>query len=222
VDPSRSALISQVDAQVSGRDPKPFDAGLTPAAHLYLLEINRPFESWVVLGRTGGEFDEIRFEELGLDAAKSFLVFEFWQRKLQGSFTKAFAPGALPAKYNSQIFIIRERQDHPQVIATSRHITGGGVDLNDVSWKDGVLSGRSQVVGGDPYQIYITEPAGWTFAELQVDGGNVLPAVREGELIKTGFLPGKSAETTWRARFQRGTVTSVPLPITQLRERGHR
>ena len=44
VDPSRSAELWRVDAEVSGREPKPFDAGLTPACHLYLLEVNRPFE----------------------------------------------------------------------------------------------------------------------------------------------------------------------------------
>jgi len=65
VDPLRPALLARVDSEVSGRDPKPFDAGLTPAAHLYLLDVNRPFGSWAVLGRTGGEFDGIRFDELG-------------------------------------------------------------------------------------------------------------------------------------------------------------
>ena len=149
-----------MDSQVSGRDPKPFDAGLTPSTHLYALEINRPFESWVVLGRTGGEFGEIRWDDLGLDPKKRYAVFEFWERRLLSPEGESFAPGPIAAAFNSQVFIIRERLPHPQVVATSRHITGGGVDLLDVSWKDGVLSGRSRVVGGEPYEIFVTEATG--------------------------------------------------------------
>jgi alpha-galactosidase len=206
VDPSRSSQLARVDGEVSGRDPKPFDAGLTPAANLYLLEVNRPFESWVVLGRTGGQFDEIRFDELGLNPAGRYLVFEFWQKKYRGSHTGSFPPGPLPASFNSQVFIIRERLARPQVVATSRHITGGGVDLLDVQWKDGVLSGRSQVVGRDPYEIYITEPTGWTLAGMECGGGTTLPVEREGPVIKSGCRVEASGEIGWRARFRAGAV----------------
>ncbi len=138
-------------AEVSGRDPKPFDAGLTPSAHLYQLDIERPFESWVVLGRTGGD---VRRDP---------------RSRTSGSIDEG-VPGvrvlgaALPARLRASRSLpgdpcprsTRRSSSsasgcaHPQVVATSRHITGGGVDLLDVSWKDGVLSGRSRVVGGEP------------------------------------------------------------------------
>jgi hypothetical protein len=71
VDPSRSDNLWQVDGEVSGRDPKPFDAGMAPAANLYQLDVVRPFEAWTVLGRTGGDIDEIPFDQLGLDPSKA-------------------------------------------------------------------------------------------------------------------------------------------------------
>jgi len=71
VDPSRSSQIGRVDTELSGREPKPFDASVVPTVHLYLLEIDRPFEAWSVLGRTGGQVDQIRFEDLGLDRTKA-------------------------------------------------------------------------------------------------------------------------------------------------------
>jgi alpha-galactosidase len=203
VDPSRSSELGRVDAEVSGRDPKPFDAGLTPAVHLYLLEVNRPFESWVVLGRTGGTFGEIGWDDLGLDPKKRYLVFEFWERRFQAPDGGTFAPGDVPAKYHSQAFVIRERQDHPQLVATSRHLTGGGVDLLDVRWKDGVLSGRSAVVGGEPYEIFLTEAAGLRLAHMRCDGAAPLPAVREGGLVHSGCRPGASGEIAWSARFEK-------------------
>jgi hypothetical protein len=202
VDPSRSSQLWRVDSEVSGRDPKPFDAGLTPAVNLYLLEVNRPFESWVVLGRTGGRFDEIRFEDLGLDRNKEYLVFEFWQKKYVGAHTLAFAPGEISARFNSQVFLIRERLPRPQIIATSRHITGGGVDLLDVQWKDGVLAGRSRVVRDDTYEIYLTEPSGWELTEMQCDGAKPLKIERQGLVVKTGCQPDASREVAWRALFR--------------------
>jgi hypothetical protein len=201
-DPSRSSQLGQIDSQVSGRDPKPFDAGLTPAAYLYLLELNRPFESWSVLGRAGGEFDAIRFDELGLNPTKEYLVFEFWQKKLLGSLTKSFVPGPLPAKFNSQVFIIRERLARPQLVATNRHITGGGVDLIDVDWNGGVLTGRSRVVGGDPYEIYLTEPGDWQLTGMQCEGSSPIEPERQGALVKTGCRSDTSREIVWHARFQ--------------------
>lgn len=203
VDPSRSSQLWRVDAEVSGRDPKPFDAGLTPSVHLYLLELHRPFESWVVLGRTGGGSERIRWEDLGLDPKKRYLVFEFWERRFQAPETDSFAPGALPPKFNSQAFVIRERLPHPQLVATSRHITGGGVDLVDMAWKDGVLSGRSVAVGGEPYEIFLTEGESWRLASLQCDGAPALPVRREGALAVSGCRPTSSGEIAWRALFAR-------------------
>jgi hypothetical protein len=209
VDPSRSAELWRADTEVSGRDPKPFDAGLTPPAHLYLLEVNRPFESWAVLGRTGGEFDEIRFDELGLDPAKRYQVFEFWQKKYYGSFATSFGPGALRQPFNSQAFVIREIQDRPQLLATSRHITGGGIDLIDVTWRDGTLAGRSQAVAGDAYELYLTEPLGWEVVDLQCDGAVPMPVERLGVMIRTGCRTNAGGEIGWRARFERRPPDSL-------------
>jgi alpha-galactosidase len=203
VDPSRSSQLARVESEVSGRDPKPFDAGLTPAVHLYLLDVTRPFESWAVLGRTGGQFDQIRFDDLGLDKTREYLVFEFWQKRYVGSHTVAFAPGDVPPKYNSQVFIIRERLSHPQLVATSRHITGGALDLLDVRWSDAALEGRSRVVAGDPYDIYMTEPAGWQLLEMQCGGAAIAKTERQGTIVKSGCQPSTSGEITWRARFKR-------------------
>jgi Fe2+ transport system protein FeoA len=215
VDPSRSSELARVDAEVSGRDPKPFDAGLTPLVNLYELEVSRPFESWVVLGRTGGTFDDVKWTDLGLDPAKRYTVFEFWERRFLAPDGESFVPGAVSPHFNSQVFIIRERLPHPQVVATNRHITGGGVDLLDVSWKDGTLAGRSRVVGGERYEIFMTTAAGgsaWRLAEMRCDGGTPLQVERRGGLVVSGCLPKTSGEISWQARFERRPAGSPSAP----------
>ncbi|HMD14869.1 MAG TPA: hypothetical protein VKI62_09605, partial [Bacteroidota bacterium] len=189
VDPSRSENLSRVDAEVSGSGPRPFDAGYTPSCFLYLLEINRPFDSWCVLGRTGGDFPEIRFNDLGLDSKLEYIVFEFWEKKLLGTFSGGFAPGLIDAKYRSQVFCIRERQPHPQLIATSRHITCGGVDLSALNWDGKRLSGESELVAHDPYILYFTEPEGYHFEKIECASLSVEKIERDGTLVKVTFQP---------------------------------
>ena len=93
----RARRAGRVDAEVSGRDPKPFDAGLTPAAHLYLLEVEPAFESWLCSGAPGGRSTQIRWEDLGLDAEEALR-----RVRVLGAAAAArrrrrwFAPGDLP------------------------------------------------------------------------------------------------------------------------------
>ncbi|MCX6559143.1 MAG: alpha-galactosidase [Candidatus Aminicenantes bacterium] len=201
VDPSRSDQIGRVDSEVSGSGPRPFDAGYTPACFLYSLEIERPFESWLVLGRTGGDFAEIRLADLGLDPAREYFVFEFWSKRLLGSFTGSFAPGPLDPKFRSQAFVIRERLPRPQLLATSRHITGGGVDLDDVRWDGSALTGKSRGVKGDPYVIYVTEPTGFVLDRADADGAKVERTEREGGIVKITLAPAANGPFSWTTRF---------------------
>jgi hypothetical protein len=53
-------------------------------------------------------------------------------------------PGRIDPKYNCQLFCIRKRQAHPQIIATSRHITCGGYDLEEVTWDGTVLTEKAK------------------------------------------------------------------------------
>jgi hypothetical protein len=201
VDPSRSQNLDRVNSEVSGSGPRVFDAGYTPSCHLYLLEIERPFDSWCILGRTGGDFPQIRFVDLGLDPLREYYVFEFWSKKLLGSFQNEFIPGPLDQTYRSQAFCIRERKPHPQLIATSRHITCGGVDLNDLRWDGARLTGRSALVAHDPYIVYLTEPAAFRLEKFdcpQLPAGKI---EREGILLKITLLPEKSGDISWTATY---------------------
>jgi hypothetical protein len=201
VDPSRSQNLWRVDSEVSGKEPKVFDAGLVPGSHLYLLEITRPFENWMVLGRTGGDRAAIRFEDLGLNKEREYFVFEFWSRRFLGAFRETFSPGEIDPEYNCQVFCLRERAPHPQILATGRHITGGGIDLLDVEWKDNRLSGKSRVVGGDTYELFVSVPPGYAFDRAECAGAEVMEAGRDGEMLRVRLKSDQSREVPWTIRF---------------------
>ena len=203
VDPSRSAELGRVDTEVSGSGPRVFDASLRPTCDLFSLEIDRPFENWLVLGRTGESAREIAFADLGLDPGKEYWVFEFWTKRLVGSFTGSFAPGPLDPVFRSQALAIRERRPHPQVLATSRHVTCGGADLADVRWAEGALTGASRIVPGDPYDIYLTEPEGYRLEAFSCEGATASEPLREGLAVRVRLWAGESRSAAWKAVFGR-------------------
>ena len=203
VDPSRSSLIGQADVSVSGSGPRPFDADQRLVQPLYQLDVTRPFERWTVLARTGGAGGPIRFADLGLAADREYLVFEFWTRRLLGAFRDSFAPGPVDPGYLVQDFCIRERQEHPQLAATSRHVGCGVADLVDVAWSADTLKGHSDLVGGDAYELYLTEPRGFRFAGASADGAKVLGSRRAGGLRVVRLKTPGAARVAWRVRWER-------------------
>lgn len=203
VDPSRSSLIAGVATETSGSGPRPFDADRTLTVPLYLLDIARPFERWSVLARTGGD-DSVRFRDLGLADDREQLVFEFWTRSFLGAVTGGFVPGPVDSRFGVQVFCLRDRQAHPQLVATSRHVSCGGPDLSALGWDGTILSGTSELVGGDPYELYVTEPAGWRLAAAQAEGAEVAqPAWYQG-LRVVRLRAEHGGPVSWRLQFAPG------------------
>ena len=201
VDPSRSDALARVNSEVSGSGPRPFDAGYVPKCELYLLEVNKPYENWMLLGRTGGSIKKISFTDLGLLPDKEYVVFEFWTKKLSGSFTKEFEMDDIDPRFNCQLFCIRERHSHPQLIATSRHVSCGGLEVERVEWKDSVLSGESEIVAHDNYDLYVSEPNGYRFEKVTIEGANVISTEKSGYLRVCRLDSPASGKVSWQVVF---------------------
>ncbi len=202
VDPSRSALIGRAATEVSGSGPRAFDADKRLTVPLYLLDVNRPFERWSVLARTGGvDTDSLRFGDLGLDPDADYLLFEFWSSTFLGAFRHGFVPGGIDPERKVQVFCIRERLSRPQVVATNRHVTCGGPDLEDVTWSGDALEGTSRLVGGDDYVVYLTEPVGFRYLDAQVKGAVLLSATMTGALRALRLRSATGGKATWTIRY---------------------
>ncbi|MFI5235211.1 MAG: alpha-galactosidase [Gemmatimonadales bacterium] len=170
VDPSRSSLLAEAGTQLSGSGPRPFDADQRERVGLYQLDIARSFEQWTVLARTRDEPAAIPLAQLGLPAGTDYLAFDFWARRSLGVVRDTLRVGPIDPRFEVQVVCLRRRVDHPQILATGRHVTCGGPDLKDVAWRDHALQGESELVAGDAYDIYVTEPAGYRFAGVDVAG----------------------------------------------------
>jgi len=201
VDPSRSMHLDMVDSEVSGDEIRFIDSDRTPRCHLYLLEVNKPFEDWMLLGRTGGDEDRILFRDLGFPEDNEYFVFEYWSKKLLGSFNREFYTGSIDPLYSCQLFCIRKRVDHPQIIATNRHITCGGLDLEDIVWNENKLSGQSTLVGNDSYTIYLSEPDGYSYYDFTCNNADIISNTRSGIMRSIQIRSLEDTTVNWSVEY---------------------
>ncbi len=202
VDPSRSALLGRASTELSGAGPRPFDADQRLVVPLYQLDLARPFEQWTVLARTGGE-GPIGLADLGLRTDRRYLAFEFWTKRLVGMVRDSLRPGPVDPRYQVQVFCLHAQVDHPQILATSRHVSCGGPDLIDVAWNDRLLTGTSELVAGDDYAIYLTEPAGYRLEGAVAVGARVIGQAVEGGLRVIRLRSERGGRASWRVRYDR-------------------
>jgi hypothetical protein len=166
---------------------------------LWALEINRGFESWMVLGRfawneDGLPAEDIPFAEIGLDPSNKYFVFDFWNERFIGSFKDSFISEKLDNGH-CRIYAIRKKLDHPQVLSTSRHITQGGYELEDVRWDGETLWGKLKVVANDPVRLYIYVPEGYDVESASADY-----EVR-GEVLQLSVSSMVTGEAEWQVAF---------------------
>jgi alpha-galactosidase len=203
IDPTRSSRLFMVEHEVSGSGPRPFEADQRLQQTLYQLDIARPFERWTVLARTADAPDTIRVTDLGLSAGRDYVAFDFWKKRFLGAFKDTFVFGAIDPDFQVQVVCLREQQSHPQLLATNRHVSCGGADLERVSWNGDSLSGISKVVTGDDYELYLTEPDGWTAESVEAVGAEAVLGERGDHWRRVTVRGTRTAQLTWTVRYLR-------------------
>ncbi len=202
---SRNLVKLKRTSITSGANPAPIDADqFGPVCQWWLNEFDRPFEHWNVLHRLNwstapAEKATVSFADLGLDPGKTYVVYEFWSRQALGTFRgQVELPGIKPMGLHS--FAIREKQDHPQVVSTSRHLSQGAVDLMSLEWSGNKLHGRSRVIAGDRYELVIHVPAGYTMRAASF-GDQIAATASQGEFTRVAFTPASTGEVNWAISF---------------------
>jgi len=127
------------------------------------LAVATSWENWNVLDvlNLKQEASTVRVsirEDALLPEDADYLVFDFWNRKFLGRARTGFSVALEPCA--SSVLCIRKMLDRPQILSTTRHLTQGAFELRDVGYDPErmLLFGKSEVVGGDDYEIYIYAP----------------------------------------------------------------
>jgi hypothetical protein len=154
-----SQTARPADAFVEGNKiPAVYDFKVTPhwrQITFYNPDVKKPAIVGIDLAGAAGD------GALGLDSKESYHVYDFWNDKYVGKISGAtrLAQNIRPGE--ARMMSVRRSMDRPQVLSTNRHIMQGYLDMVGTEWTPGgkILSGKSKVVGGDPYVVTIA-PAG--------------------------------------------------------------
>jgi hypothetical protein len=94
--------------------------------------------------------------------------------------------------------LIHPLLDRPQLLGTSRHITGA-YSVSHLSWNGAAktLAGQAETVAGEPYTLWVHVPSGMKIVRVQPPASQQV----QGELLSVTFT-GQSQPLQWKLAFQ--------------------
>jgi hypothetical protein len=143
-------------------------------------------------------------DKLGLNPGASCVAFDFWGQKILGVFKSRMAVEVEP--HDTRVLVIHPALNHPQLVGTSRHITGVYSILR-LEWDaaKNTLRGSSQSVPGDPYTLWIYVPGGVKVAQARAtaEGNRGVPTKHDlaGNALSVSFA-GQPEAVNWEVEFR--------------------
>ncbi|MCX6877795.1 MAG: hypothetical protein NTW21_28885, partial [Verrucomicrobia bacterium] len=131
------------------------------------------------------------------------VAFDFWNQALLGVVSDRISVEV--EGHDTRVLLVHRLLDRPQLIGTSRHITGA-YSIQDLSWDaaGNTLQGHSEVVPGADYTLFIHLPPGMpaTLTPTASAGGNPIPFRQEraGNLLSVSFKSPQSP-VAWHVEF---------------------
>ena len=141
--------------------------------------------------------------QLGLDAGEKYVVFDFWNQTLLGVVSDRMSIEV--AGHDTRVVLVHKLLGHPQLIGTSRHITGA-YSIKNLSWDVAAttLKGQSNVVPGVDYTLFIHLPPGApaTSTASATAAGKSIPVRQEKKrnLLSVSFKSPESS-AAWQIKF---------------------
>lgn len=188
----------------------PVDLFIRRPAQVWNMPIERPFGNWSLLAvfnytkATDKPFttklDAVK--DLRLDPVKEYIVYEFWTKKLIGTFKGTFETRPLNP-YDCDIYSIVEKLNRPVLISTSRHIRQMAFDIKNVSYdtRKRMLTGVSRAVAGDPYQLRFYVPEGFVVKKVELTNNLQATFKTDGNLLTVDYNSSTGNDVEWKIFF---------------------
>ncbi|MCC6125187.1 MAG: hypothetical protein IT426_09515 [Pirellulales bacterium] len=177
--PTEPKSARPIDAFSHAGFPRVYDFAVSPRWHQLTLYNNTlPTREETLTVPLAGEQVS---GALGLDPAKEYYFYDFWNDRFAGrlkgsdSLVQKLRPG------EARMLAVHEVEPNPQFLATDRHLMQGYLDLTKQPEWNGAkktLSGVSKVVAGEPYRVI-----------LATNGYKPLAAVVSGKGAKAEVEP---------------------------------
>lgn len=143
---------------------------------------------------------EVAFADLGLSEGP-YHVFDYWENKYLGILKEKISLSPRPFSVN--ILSIVPALDRPQLISTNRHISQGAVEISELKWDKTnlTLSGTSQLVALDPYEMRIALPDNYQLIDVSAKDLDV-KIIKEKSLVRIQFISPITSPITWQMHFR--------------------
>jgi hypothetical protein len=172
------------------------------------LKVNAPSGVYDVVGLTNWRSEKAVREisladKLGVDKSSRHIIFDFWGQKLLGVFGDQVTVEIEP--HDTRVLLIHPLLNTPQLVGTSRHITGA-YSILSLRWdsSQGRLQGSSQATPGEPYTLRVYVPNGMSSFQVRAEtaSGAAVPVRHDldGNLLNVSF-EGQKEPVQWEVRF---------------------
>jgi hypothetical protein len=140
------------------------------------------------------------FDKVGFEPARDYLLFDFWKQQFLGKVHGEYTV-EIPA-HACQLISIRTSENRPQLVGTDRHVTMGGIELQDEHWYPANKKLWLKVGLVENYPTTLTIfPAGSRFMEAKAEGADV-HVTTEGDVLRVKLVSPKSDEATVILSFE--------------------
>ncbi|MFC7680659.1 hypothetical protein [Paenibacillus sp. GCM10028914] len=181
-----------------------------PFAALWAIHILMENKSWCVVGRFAVDYLEassISCSQIGLDPGNEYAVFDFWEQQYLGTYRNEVPVRSLVVGH-CQLLAIKAVQEHPMLLASSRHVSMDAVSVRSEHWESEklsmtvVLKGITQTV--ENYWFYV--PHNFAIEDFKCLGATGELAIGpQPELVKLS-LHFNDEDTEVRLKFSRAEI----------------
>jgi len=144
---------------------------------------------------------EITFgDDLALNPESEYLIFDFWDQELIGILKDKIQTKVPP--HGVRVFIIRPLTNRPQLLATSRHITGA-FSIEELKWDPSkfTLSGTSETVPDALYTLFIYVPPDISLSKVDANAPNLSHNIIQEHVLEVSFT-GQKEPVNWVIEFE--------------------
>jgi hypothetical protein len=203
---------------------RPVDYFDTPMPSMWVLSDEKSGMRRDVLGLYNWESSDATLAcdtgKAGLKSGTIYHGFDFWANAPVPAFKERFAFD-MP-KESCRILAVRAAEDHPVLVSTSRHVTQGIIDVVEETWSDSTLSGTSNLVSGDEYELRIAGVnSGWKFTSVSVSsddqaaGVTIRPIKSEDSWLRVVIRSKDSRRVKWAVEFNHRPSDTRILPTSR-------
>ena len=192
--------------------PRPVDAFIHEIPGIYDFSISPSWHQLILYNENDQEVKQISIPMSGtniegglaLNEGERYYIYDFWNNEYRGLIGGNETLYQELRKGEARVLAVHRKLDHPQFIATDRHILQGYVDMAEKpSWnnEEMTLTGVSSIIANEPYTITIALN-GYTVKNTSSDDCQCnYEIIGDGSLAKVILQAENNQNAEWRIEF---------------------